>query len=75
MRLSVGFITIPMLELDPDIVISSPCFNSNLVPPSRETQAEFLLSIGFLIVNLVETGSIRGLKLNECGAKGVKQKH
>jgi len=74
-RLSVGFITIPMLELEPDIVISSPCFNSNLVPPSRETQAEFMLSIGFLIINLVEIGNIRGLKLKECGANGVTQKH
>ena len=64
-----------MFESDPQTLISSPYFNSNLVPPSRPTQAEFLLSIGFLIVMLTEIGTIKGLKLKECGAKGVMQMH
>lgn len=54
-----------MFELDPLIVNSSPYCNSNLVPPSKATQAEFLLSIGFFIVRVVEIGRIKGLKLNE----------
>jgi hypothetical protein len=64
-----------MLELEPHIVSSSPCFNSNLVPPSRDTHAEFRLSIGFLIVIVVDIGTIKGLKLSECGANGVMQIH
>ena len=39
--------------------------------PSRETQAEFLLSHGFLIFTIVDIGIISGLKLRECGASGA----
>jgi hypothetical protein len=67
--------TIPIFESEPHIVNSSPYFSSNLVPPSRDTQAEFRLSIGFLIVIAVDIGTIKGLKLKECGANGVMQIH
>ncbi len=57
------------------ISISSFSLSSNLVAPSKDTHAEFLLSTVFLSVIRVETGSIRGLKLNEWGAKGVRHTH
>lgn len=75
MRLSLGLTTkLRLLEL-PFISNSSPSYNSNLVEPSRATQAELRLSSGFFRVTVVETGTIRGLKLRECGAKGVTQMH
>ena len=60
---------------DPVTVNSSPYYNSNLVDPSSETHADPLLSFVFLKLNLVDTGRIRGLKLNECGASGVTHMH
>ena len=68
---SVGFINRLNVLSDPQISNSSPSFNSNLVEPSRETQAEFLLSHGFLIFTIVDIGIISGLKLRECGASGA----
>jgi len=47
------------------ILNSSFSPNSNLVAPSRLTQAVFLLSYGFLRVITVPIGIIKGLKLNE----------
>ena len=63
-----------LLEL-PLISSSSPSESSNLVDPSSATQAELLLSAGFFKVTLVDTGTIRGLKLREWGARGVIQMH
>ena len=65
MRLSTGFVNIANVLSEPYIFNYSLSFNSNLVAPSSETQAEFLLSFGFLIVMIVDTGTINGLKLNE----------
>jgi hypothetical protein len=45
------------------------------VEPSIDTHADPLLSLDFLNDNLVETGRIKGLKLRECGARGVTQIH
>ena len=65
MRLSTGFVNIANVLSEPYIFNYSLSLSSNLVAPSSETQAEFLLSFGFLIVMIVDTGTINGLKLNE----------
>jgi hypothetical protein len=50
---------------EPVTVSSSPCYSSNRVDPSRDTHADPRLSKGFLNFKVVETGSIKGLKLRE----------
>lgn len=74
-RLSLGFTTMLIQLWLPLTSKFSASPSSNLVAPSRLTQAEFLLSSGFLSVMVVLMGMMSGRKLREWGARGVKQMH
>ena len=52
--------------------MDSPSFILNRLAPSRATQPPLLPSLTFSILISDDAGKIRGRKLRECGAKGVK---
>ena len=63
--LSLGLTTMLRVDEEASTTKSSSSCNWKRVAPSRDTQAEFRLSLTFLIIIWVEAGKMSGLKLRE----------